>query len=70
MSQVQSLPIDPAQMRTARTLRLRPIQVNRYDRPLGEERTWYGDPALADTWRNMLLIRELETMLSSIKRER
>jgi 2-oxoisovalerate dehydrogenase E1 component len=66
---MQSLPIEPASVRGPGTLQLRPIEINRYATPFAAERTRRGDPALVSVLRNMVLIREVETMLNGIKRE-
>ncbi len=64
----RSLLVDPGQIRERGRLRLDPIAVNSYDTALGDERVRYGDDRLVAVLRNMLVIRELETMLDSIKR--
>lgn len=63
----RSLLVDPGQIRTRGQLRLDPIAVNCYDTALGDERARYGDDRLVAVLRTMLVIRELETMLDSIK---
>ena len=65
---VQSLLVDPDNVRKSCALGIEPIPVNRYATPLVDERARYGDARLCATFRNMVLIREVETMLSSIKR--
>ena len=66
---VKSLLVDPNSLLRRHTLELEPIPANRYDTPLSEERTHYGDARLVDVLRTMILIREVETMLSAIKRD-
>lgn len=61
--------IDPAVVRRPGTLQPRPIPLNAYDRPFEGVRGELGDPALVRVLRDMLLIREFESMLDRIKRE-
>ncbi len=64
----QSLVIDPKKVRKKSVVRLAPIQVNRYAGTLAEERARYGDARLVTVLESMTLIREVESMLYSIKR--
>jgi 2-oxoisovalerate dehydrogenase E1 component len=59
--------IDPALTRQRMTLPLRDIPVHAYDTPLAAERTALGDDRLLRMLRDMLLIREFETMLAGFK---
>jgi 2-oxoisovalerate dehydrogenase E1 component len=65
----KELLIDPAVVRAATELELGSIPVNAYQPDLGRERTTYGEVALERIGRDMLLVREFELMLNSIKRE-
>ena len=65
---VQSLLVDPNEVRRSYELRIEPIPVDRYETSLADERARYGDARLRAVLRTMLVIRELEAMLSSIKR--
>ncbi len=64
----QALVIDPAKVREKDSLRIKSIGVNRYAATLAEERARYGDERLVTVLRSMVLIREVESMLFSIKR--
>ena len=65
---VQSLLVDPNEVRKSCELRIEPIPVDRYETSLADERTRYGDARLRAVLRTMLVHRELEAMLSAIKR--
>jgi 2-oxoisovalerate dehydrogenase E1 component len=65
----KELLIDPAVVRAATELELGSIPVNAYQPDLESERTLYGEVALDRIGRDMLLVREFELMLNSIKRE-
>jgi 2-oxoisovalerate dehydrogenase E1 component len=65
----KSVAIDPAVARRAGTLEVRPIQVNAYKQPLEAARAEHGHPTLVRILRDMLLVREFETMLDRIKRD-
>ena len=60
--------VDPRRVRKKGVLRLEPIRLNQYDRTLADERERYGDARLVGVLRSMAVIRELETMLETIKR--
>lgn len=60
--------IDPTETRRTSQLTLAPIPVNAYQPNLKREREIYGDASLERIGRDMLLIREFELMLDSIKR--
>ncbi len=67
---VKSLVIDPAAVRRAETLALGTLPVNQYARTLADELA-AGALTAADAvrvYRDMVLIREVETMLDAIKR--
>lgn len=65
----KELLIDPAVVRAATEVELGSIPVNAYRPDLEQERRLYGDQALDRIGRDMLLVREFELMLNSIKRE-
>lgn len=65
---VQSLLVDPNEARRSYELRIEPIPVDRYETSLADEQARYGDARLRAVLRTMLVIRELEAMLSAIKR--
>ena len=64
----QSLLIDLDKVREKNELHTLPIAVNHYAGTVAEERQRYGDERLLTVLRSMILIREVETMLYSIKR--
>jgi 2-oxoisovalerate dehydrogenase E1 component len=61
--------IDPAIARSRSEVTFEPIAVNRYEPDLTSERTLHGDGALERIGRDMILVREFELMLDSIKRD-
>src|SRR5512139_3857795 len=63
----KSLMVTPEQMRARGQIEFSPIPVNQYDRPLGEELEKYGATRLLGIYRDMLIIRVFETMLSEVK---
>lgn len=65
----KELLIDPTVVRSRSQLDLASISVNAYESNLKKERAAHGDAALERIGRDMLLVREFELMLSSIKRE-
>jgi len=64
----RALLIDPVEARGRGEVAFASVAVNRYETPIAEERKRHGAARLVDTWRSMLLIREIETMLGQIKR--
>ena len=64
----RSLLIDPIAVTRQQRLRIAPIDVNRYQATLADERNCYADDRLVAVFRDMVLIREIETMLHAIKR--
>lgn len=64
----KSLLVDPAASRRRGELRAAPIPVNAYDRPLEDARRSIGDDAMRRMLRDMVIIREFETMLDAYKR--
>lgn len=63
----KQLHIDPAFTRQRATLRFKEIPVHTYDTPLAAERVALGDQRLLRILRDMLVIREFETMLGAFK---
>ncbi|MCB1497425.1 MAG: dehydrogenase [Bauldia sp.] len=59
--------VDPQVMRKADRLRVPEIPVHAYATPLAEERQRYGDKTLIRVLRDMMMVREFETMLASFK---
>ncbi len=65
----KTLTIDPRQVRKTETIELKSIPVNSYQSDIKAEIKRYGKEGLKEAYRDMLLIREFETMLDLIKRE-
>ncbi|UJP09960.1 2-oxo acid dehydrogenase subunit E2 [Microbacterium sp. KUDC0406] len=65
----KELLIDPATVNATGRLELGSIDVNVYTSDLAAERASYGDDAVRRIGRDMVLVREFEQMLNSIKRE-
>jgi 2-oxoisovalerate dehydrogenase E1 component len=65
----KDLLVDPAIVRGRGRLDLAPIPINSYRPDLAAERREYGDERLVAVARDMMLIREFESMLDAIKRE-
>jgi 2-oxoisovalerate dehydrogenase E1 component len=65
----KSLIVDPATTRRRSELRAAAIPVNAYDRPLEDARRSLGDEALRRVLRDMVIVREFETMLDRFKRD-
>ena len=63
----KQLHIDPAFTRQRAVLRLKDIPIHAYDTPLSAERAALGDERLLRLLRDMLVIREFETMLGAFK---
>ena len=59
--------INPLEVRKPDTLELGSIPVNRYDKTIQEELSRYSREELVRIYRDMLIIREFETMLNLIK---
>jgi 2-oxoisovalerate dehydrogenase E1 component len=59
--------IDPLEVRKPQTLELGSIPVNSYSKSIKEELTRFSSADLARIYRDMLIIREFETMLNLIK---
>ena len=65
----KSLTVDPVTVRKSETLSLKSIPMNTYKSNPAKEKKQYGEKGLIAIYRDMLLIREFETMLDLIKRE-
>jgi len=65
----KELLIDPVEVRRADSIRFTPIEVNAYQPDIARESALHGEDALRRIGRDMLLVREFELMLNSIKRE-
>ncbi len=59
--------IDPSEVRKPGFVEFTPIPVNQYKRSIEEERTNFSDDELLRIYRDMVVIREFETMLNLIK---
>lgn len=59
--------VDPNHVLQTSTLELKPIAIHAYAKTIALEREARGDAALREALRNMMVIREFETMLSSFK---
>lgn len=65
----KSITIDPKEIRKAEIIELKSIPVNQYKGDIKKETALYGKDGLVKMYYDMLMIREFETMLDSIKRE-
>ncbi|MCK5156961.1 MAG: hypothetical protein KAQ69_11060, partial [Spirochaetales bacterium] len=65
----KSMTVDPAAIRKEEILTLKSIPMNSYKPDADKELKLYGKSGLINMYRDMLLIREFETMLDLIKRE-
>ncbi len=63
----KSLFISPSELRKAGFLEFSPIPVNRYNKTIGEEKEFFTDDDFLRIYRDMMVIREFETMLNLIK---
>lgn len=59
--------IDPSEVRKPGFVEFTPIPVNQYHRSIEEERANFSDDELLRIYRDMVVIREFETMLNLIK---
>ena len=59
--------IDPEKIRKPRTLEIDPIPVNAYDKSIEEEKVNFSKEDFIRIFRDMVIIREFETMLNLIK---
>lgn len=63
----QSILVDPKKVRQAQTLKIKDIPVNQYEPDIKAELAKYGKPRVIRMYHDMLVIREFESMLNSIK---
>lgn len=59
--------INPNEVRKSGMIEFKPIPVNQYDRSIADERSRFSDEDLLRIYRDMVIIREFETMLNLIK---
>ena len=59
--------IDPSEVRKAGEVTFRPIPVNQYNKSVEEEKANFSNEDLLRIYRDMVVIREFETMLNLIK---
>lgn len=59
--------IDPTVVRRKGEISFKPIPVNQYDRSIQEEKARYSGAQFLNIYRDMLIIREFESMLNLIK---
>ncbi len=65
----RSIDVDPAEVRKRGTEKLKSIPMNSYAPDIKKELKLFGKDGLKSLYRDMLLIREFETMLDQIKKE-
>ncbi len=65
----QQLTVDPKKVRKGEVIKLKDIPVNQYKSDIKAELAAYGKEGLKDAYYDMLIIREFESMLNSIKKE-
>ncbi len=65
----KSLVVDPKDVRKSTKLKIKDIPVNQYQPDFEKEKKKYGVDGLKNIYYQMLLIREFETMLDSIKKQ-
>jgi 2-oxoisovalerate dehydrogenase E1 component len=63
----KNLFIDPAEVRKPGFIEFQPIPVNRYNKSIEEEKSNFSDDDFLRIYRDMVVIREFETMLNLIK---
>lgn len=63
----KSLPIEPSQVRKSGTLKIPEIPINQYTRNIDAERARFGNEGLRAILHDMIIVREFETMLNSLK---
>ena len=65
----KSIVVDPREVRAAQTLKIKSIPINQYKPDIAKERKKLGVERLERIYYDMLVIREFETMLDSIKKQ-
>ncbi|MBN2859009.1 MAG: dehydrogenase [Sphaerochaetaceae bacterium] len=65
----RQIQFDPIQVRKSEVLELKDIPVNQYTSDIKAELKTYGEKRLKKVYYDMVVIREFETMLDSIKKE-
>jgi 2-oxoisovalerate dehydrogenase E1 component len=65
----KSLVVDPKDVRKSTKIKIKDIPVNQYTPDFEKEKKKYGVDGLKNIYYQMLLIREFETMLDSIKKQ-
>jgi 2-oxoisovalerate dehydrogenase E1 component len=63
----KSLPVEPSQVRKSGTLKIPEIPLNQYTRNIDVERARFGNEGLRAILHDMIVVREFETMLNSLK---
>jgi 2-oxoisovalerate dehydrogenase E1 component len=63
----KSLPVEPSQVRKSGTLKIPEIPLNQYTRNIDVERARFGNEGLRAILHDMIIVREFETMLNSLK---
>ncbi|HMB01871.1 MAG TPA: thiamine pyrophosphate-dependent enzyme, partial [Spirochaetota bacterium] len=59
--------IDPARVRSSAEIKFNPVPVNKYNKTIKEEQSFYSKDDFRRIYRDMVIIREFESMLNSIK---
>ncbi|MDX2414113.1 MAG: dehydrogenase, partial [Bacteroidales bacterium] len=59
--------LDPQELRKQQNIEFNPIPVNSYNKTLADERNNFSEDELLKIYKDMILIREFETMLNLIK---
>jgi 2-oxoisovalerate dehydrogenase E1 component len=65
----QQISVDPKKIREPQVIKLKDIPVNQYKQDIKDEIKKFGKDGLKQAYYDMLIIREFETMLNSIKKE-
>ena len=65
----QQITVDPKKIRESKVIKLKDIPVNQYKGDIKDEIKKYGKDGLKNAYYDMLIIREFESMLNSIKKE-
>ena len=59
--------INPEEVRKPKQLEFKPIPINQYDKTIEEEKENFTNEEFVSIFRDMVIIREFETMLNLIK---